>query len=79
MRREGKGSKIWGKIGTKWDIAVMGQTDRNLQLVDVIHPLSEGREGPELASGPYYACCKGRFGFLDWRNCTFQALSFNGK
>ena len=31
----------------------MGKMGINLQLVDVIYPVSEGWEGPELASSPH--------------------------
>ena len=42
-------------MGTQWEIAVMGPMGINLQLVEVIYPLGEGWEGPELASSLHYA------------------------
>ena len=44
-----------GKMGTNWNIAVIGQMGINLQLLDVTYPCSEGWEGPELASSAHYA------------------------
>ena len=52
LRREGKMSKNWGEMGTKSGIADMGQMGTNLQLVDVICPCSEGREGPDVCFRP---------------------------
>ena len=42
LRREGKGSTIRSKMGTKWDSRDGHQMGINLQLVDVVSPCSAG-------------------------------------
>ena len=52
MRREGKESKIGGKMGTKWGSRDEGKMGISLQLVVVNSPCSEGWEGPDVCFQP---------------------------
>ena len=51
LGREGKGREIGGKMGTEWDMDVMGNMGSNLQLVDVTASCNTGWEGAEV-------CCQ---------------------
>ena len=45
LRRRGEGSQIWGTMGTRCGIAVMGRVGISLQLSGVICPCSKGWDG----------------------------------